>query len=398
MKKLYFVFLLTLIPTSFIFAQIELDDRANVCFHNGWSFVTRDSSVLMNLRFRIQNRFAFNTVSLSDLSVTETEFKVRRLRLRFDGFVYNHKFSYLFQLAFSRDDMDWDKTKFPSLIRDAMVFYKPANNIQIGFGQGKLPGNRQRVISSGQQQFADRSIVNSNFTIDRDFGFFLSYSQPIGITVFRLRAAISNGEGRNIPKGDTHFAYTGRVEFLPFGNFTNNGDYFEGDLEREPKPKLSLAAGYSFNDGAIRTIGQTGSFMNESRDLSTIFADILFKYQGWAVSSEFISLDTWQSPFVTLIDGTASHILTGYGINTQVSYCFKNLFEIEGRFSYIMPDEQLQHLEPLQKQYIVGVSKYFGGHPVKLQSNLIYNQKHSLHPDVESKGNFGFMLQVELGI
>ena len=142
MKKTLFLLSILLLNVSLLFAQTELDDRANISFNKGWGFMTKDSSVVMNLRFRIQNRLAFSTESTSDLSISETEWKVRRLRLRFDGFVYHHTISYLFQLAFSRDDIDWDKSKFPSLVRDAMVFYRPVKNLQIGFGQGKLPGNQ----------------------------------------------------------------------------------------------------------------------------------------------------------------------------------------------------------------------------------------------------------------
>jgi hypothetical protein len=39
---------------------------------------------------------------------------------------------------------------------------------------------------------------------------------------------------------------------LPLGKFANKGDYFEGDLERETKPKLSLAGGYHHNETLTR--------------------------------------------------------------------------------------------------------------------------------------------------
>ena len=53
---------------------------------------------------------------------------------------------------------------------DAVVKYAFSKNQQIWFGQTKLPGNRERVISSMALQFVDRSNVNSKFNIDRDFG------------------------------------------------------------------------------------------------------------------------------------------------------------------------------------------------------------------------------------
>ncbi len=145
--------------------------------------------------------------------------RVRRLRFKFEGFVYNPKLTYYIQLAFSRGDMDFNAAEgsvinnSPNVIRDAVIYYNPTKNLRLGFGQTKLPGNRQRVISSGDQQFADRSIVNATFNIDRDFGFFANYSGHF----YNLRGAITSGEGRNSTASNAGLAYTGRVELLPLG-------------------------------------------------------------------------------------------------------------------------------------------------------------------------------------
>jgi hypothetical protein len=40
----------------------------------------------------------------------------------------------------------------------------------------KLNYQDQRVVSSGSLEFTDRTINNSRFNIDRDFGLFLDYS------------------------------------------------------------------------------------------------------------------------------------------------------------------------------------------------------------------------------
>ena len=53
---------------------------------------------------------------------------------------------------------------------DAVVKYKATKNLEFWFGQTKLPGNRERVISSQALQFVDRSLVNSRFNIDRGSG------------------------------------------------------------------------------------------------------------------------------------------------------------------------------------------------------------------------------------
>src|SRR5690606_33381373 len=154
-----------------------------------------------------------------------------------------------------------DDTDVANIVRDAVVFYNFTDNFYISFGQSKLPGNRQRVNSSGELQFAERSLVNATFNVDRDFGIKAYYSSLIAGIPFHFKGAISTGEGRVANVTDDGLAYTGRAAFLPLGAFTNGGDYVEGDLEYEESPKLSIGGGYSFNDRAIRTGGQTGPYM-----------------------------------------------------------------------------------------------------------------------------------------
>jgi hypothetical protein len=92
------------------------------------------------------------------------------MRLKLDGFVYNPKFGYKVELGFSARDIGTVAVgNSGNVILDG-VFYKPTKTI--GFGQTKLPGNNQRVVSSGSLEFTDRTINNSRFNIDRDFGVF----------------------------------------------------------------------------------------------------------------------------------------------------------------------------------------------------------------------------------
>src|SRR5688572_15622128 len=181
-------------------------------YGKGLGITSPDSLFSMNIRFRIQNRAAFQTESESDLTISRVEARVRRMRLRFDGFVYSPKLSYLIQLSFSRGDMDFESLGFPNIIRDAYIQYAVTKNFSVGFGQTKLPGNRQRINSSGDLQFADRSMVNSTFNIDRDFGVQLYYNNNLQGLHYVLRGAISSGEGRNIVSSDRGLAYTGRIE------------------------------------------------------------------------------------------------------------------------------------------------------------------------------------------
>ncbi|MBA4055856.1 MAG: porin, partial [Marivirga sp.] len=198
MQKLVFG-AVALIAASFSsFAQVAVSPTPYFTYGKGLGIISPDSLFMLNIRFRMQNRVAFTTESGDDLTIDQVEARIRRLRLRFDGFVYTPKLTYVIQLSFSRGDMDYESLGFPNLIRDAYVQYSFNKYFSIGLGQTKLPGNRQRVTSSGDLQLADRSIVNSTFNIDRDFGFQVYYRKP----KFVLRGAVSSGEGRNINTSD----------------------------------------------------------------------------------------------------------------------------------------------------------------------------------------------------
>lgn len=373
-------------------------------YSNGLGFATPDSSYSLNLRFRMQNRAMMNTVSDEDLQPGSFEARVRRLRLSLTGHVVNPKLSYYIQLSFSRGDMDWSVTDAtsqnvsPNVVRDAVIFYKPTKKLQLGFGQTKLPGNRQRVISSGSQQFYDRSIVNAAFTPDRDFGFFANYTlHGAGKSLTIFKGAITSGEGRNSSLSNAGLAYTGRVEFLPLGAFTNGGDYLEGDVMREQKPKLSIAGGYMLNDLAVRTGGQLGKDLYGAKSFHLFMADLVFKYQGFAFSSEYIRRHA-DNPYVIGTDKKTRLVQTGDGINNQVSYCFKSMWEVALRQALVSPHQNVLKDVNQTEQYAVGVTKYLNKHKVKTQFNVIYNRERNLARQKNLNNYFSAVFQVELGI
>lgn len=365
-------------------------------YGKGLGIISPDSLYLLNIRFRMQNRVAFSTVAHNDFNVQEIEARVRRLRLRFDGFIYRKDLTYVIQLSFTRADQDFDVSGVPNVVRDAMVFYSVNDHLMLGVGQTKLPGNRQRVNSSGDLQLVDRSIVNSTFNIDRDFGIQVYYFNYVGSTQFVLRGAITSGEGRNSNVSDNGLAYTGRLELLPMGPFTLGGDYFEGDLAREPTPKLSVALTYSMNNGATRTGGQIGFPLYESRDILTEMTDVLFKYKGFAFASEFLCRDT-NNPITTSELGAIRYVYAGFGQNYQSSYLFKNDIEIVGRYTRVSPSKKISAYENETQQFTLGLNRYLKGHRVKLQTDLTY-QNILGNFNRNATSNWISRFQIEIGI
>lgn len=374
----------------------------------GYGFVTSDSLFSLNFQFRMQNRATIVSKSQDNLDPESFEFRTRRLRLKFEGFVYDPRLTYYIQLSFSRGDMDWRApdnstvNNSPNVVRDAVIYYNPTPSLKLGFGQTKLPGNRQRVVSSGDLQFADRSIVNATFNIDRDFGFFAAFSQEL----YNLKGSITSGEGRNSLNSNSGLAFTGRIELLPFGKFTGNNDYIEGDLEREESPKISIASTFSYNDKATRQSGQLGNDLYSPTGIRTFEADFLFKYNGWAFYNEYMNRDAHTPVTISPTDLTKFRtVFVGEGYLSQLSYLFKNNWEVAARYTAIVPSKVLYDNETFAsldekkvEQVEAGVTKYLMGHRVKIQGNILYNNQTNQPDNSYADGYWSAIFQIELGI
>jgi hypothetical protein len=134
-----------------VFAYAKAQDTANALkprLLQGIS-LKQDSIWEVNIHFRIQSRFGYASENMQQLMPGNFDLGIRRARLFFDGHIYSKKWTYFLQLNFSRIDVNEDNTGSNHILRDAMIWYEAWKGMKIGLGQGKLPGNRQRMISSG---------------------------------------------------------------------------------------------------------------------------------------------------------------------------------------------------------------------------------------------------------
>jgi len=397
--KIRFIAVLALIVACYCASLVPAHSQtAMFSLKNGMVFTDEDSTAQLTLRFRVQNLAVFQTRSASDLTLDRLQWNVRRLRIRLNGFLVDPSVQFLIQLSMSRNDMDWDNSEFPSIVRDAMVFWQPNDYWRLGFGLGKLPGNRQRVVSSGEMQMIDRSIVNAAFNIDRDFGVHVVYSNAVGGMVYNLRGALSTGDGRNTVVPNVGFSYTGRVELLPFGAFTRGGDYFEGDVAGEETPKLSLAVGYSQNNNARRTGGQIGTSLFDERSMGTWLADGVLKYQGFSLYGEYCSREVLgATPITSDATGEQRFVFDGSGVLVQAGYFVGKQVELVARYAQVTPRASIEAVAQQDTQYTVGANYYLNGHRVKVQADVSLGNLTNLRTQTTTRSWIA-RFQVELGI
>ncbi len=366
------------------------------------NFIAKDSSFSVKFSPRIQTRYEskwdFNG---DDYDPAEYNFLVRRSRLKFDGFAFSPKLIYKIELGLSNRDISGASVfnrNTPRYILDAVLKWKFHKNFELWAGQTKLPGNIERVVSSGNLQLIDRSLLNSKFNIDRDMGIQLRHQSKLGGNwVSREKISISQGEGRNITEGNKGgLQYTARFELLPFGTFKSKGDYIQGDLAREKKIKAMFSFTYDYNQDAVKTRSNMGSYMFQSNgglfqtDITTLFVDGVIKYNGFAVTGEYAkrSSDVVEALEEDGISKTGDVVGVGNALNLQGSYLFKNNFEITMRHTSLDFDK-ITRLSNV-KQTTFGISKYVVGHKLKVQADLSFTNSNEIKDNIHFRTGFDF--------
>ena len=356
-----------------------------------FNLIGQDSTWSMKVGLRFQTLATSKWDVNNGVSNPESSMLIRRSRLKFDGFAFSPKLKYKVELGLSNRDQSGASeytSNAPRYILDAVLKWNFSGNFVLWFGQTKLPGNRERVISSANLQQVDRSLLNSRFTIDRDIGVQLRHHFNLTDTfLVKEIFSIAQGEGRNITTGNVGgHQYTTRVELFPFGDFKSKGDYKGSDLKFEPSPKLSLGVAYDFNNNASKTRSNQGSYMfidnTQGEDLSnrlyhrtnisTLFVDAMYKHQGFSLMAEYANR-TADDAFAKNSDGslTGDAVQVGNGLNIQTGYLVSKTVELSGRYTNISLDKEITG-KGSENQYTLGLSKYIAGHSLKVQTDLSY--------------------------
>ncbi|MFN7130533.1 MAG: porin [Myxococcales bacterium] len=331
------------------------DGRVQVSYKDGFRLQAGDRFQL-NLGARMQFRYAYgqdgDTLSFEDLS----SFGIRRARLKAGGFGYQEWFNYYFEYDFpSHSLLDW---------RITVEKFKWA---QLRFGQWKIDYNRERVDSSGKQQFVDRSIVNRPFTLDRQIGMMVFghlFEKTHGYVVYNVGMFTGAGINQRENDDDGHL-YMGRLQW----NFLGRDLKFsQSDVEGHEKPAASLSLGAARNVTNRRQFPQTkdlgkpGQFLIEQG-----VSELAFKWRGFSFQTEYHlkrildRLDASQ----TLLMGAYGQ--TGYFPHRLVSAIPEPL-ELAVRYAFVDPDRTRP--DDLLQEYSLAANWFFADHANKLTADL----------------------------
>jgi phosphate-selective porin OprO and OprP len=129
----------------------------------GMQYLSTDGNNFLWFGVRLQTRYRYTSIRRDDLpgqsSITDSKLELRRGRLKLGGHLATPKFTVYTEYDFTKD-----------ALLDLRASYAFNDWLNIRVGQWKSNFNRERIDSSGAQQFVDRSIATPWFTIDRQKG------------------------------------------------------------------------------------------------------------------------------------------------------------------------------------------------------------------------------------
>jgi hypothetical protein len=334
----------------------------------------------------------FESKGYSEVDETANRYRMRRMRLRLSGNSEDERFSYRFQVDLAGAN-EVDDEEGNNYLLDAYIAYDITKRIEVAFGQrATYTDNRELFMNSYALQLVERSRLTSAFASIREFGLFLRGNFKTGNgTYLRPYFALTTGDGPNVFSKDRGgLKIGGRLDFLPFGTFTNFGQFRQADIVRERAPKLAVGVHYSHNNGMSSRRGRgSGAIVyldannNESLPNYTKYGvDFIFKYLGFSVLGEYINADASVPASISQrvrndgststnfdVNGTMNvdsyvrgRMMLGEAYNIQGGYIFKNGVSLDARYTHLIADENsfLNNATFYNRPnyYTIGVTKY----------------------------------------
>jgi hypothetical protein len=318
-----------------------------------------------HIDWRVQMRFTHSDLDdplIGSPEVEEGDFRVNRARFKLGGHAYRPWLSYYFEYDFPSSRM-----------LDFRFTAKALDGLRLRVGQWKIPYNRERVDSSGKQQFAERSIVNDPFTLDRQQGLALFGRLWKGTTadswynvgVFSATGRGGSGSvedpmwlgrwqwnflGRDLPFSQSDVGYRDR----PAGTLSVAGATWRGPFTAFSSAGGGELPGFEQGDPDRYEVGQA-------------MVETAFQYRGFSLQQEYHwkTVDDTEEGTTTELEG--GYLQLGLFLHSLVPGIPKPL-EVAARYARVDPD--ISAVDDLREELTLAFNWFFHGHRNKLTLDL----------------------------
>ncbi len=348
---------------------------------SGFRLETRDGNWQTNLQWRAQlrytNPYSGDPRQLSAFDApSESTFEPRRLRMKIGGHGYQPWLKYYFEVDLQPNrDADGSSASASARVIDWRIDLAKWDWGTLRVGQWKIDLNRERVDSSGRQQFVERSIANRVFTIDRQIGIqlrgHLFKNTPADL---RYYAGVFNGEGRGVRNNDTGMMYAGRLQWNFLGRDLG---VRQTDVEYTELPTGSLAIGGATNEGSCTRWSSSGcgnldgftspaTAATNQFKIDQVVQEFAFKWRGFSVQQEYHRKTVKDQVAVTENDLTGGYFQSGYFFHNLLPAVPPPL-ELAVRYAFVdEPNAVDRTFENEREELTVGANWFFSGHNNKL--------------------------------
>ena len=333
---------------------------------DGLYLQSESGSFTTHVDIRAQIRFSNIDYDMDPANEDPDELKFNRARLKLGGILGVDWLKYYTEYDFVN-----------AVILDLWVAPKVNEALHFRIGQYKVPYNRERFDSSGKQQFAERSIVNGTFTLDRQIGITAMgrlFKEELFDSSYYAGVFLGTGRGGKLEESSASMAFA-RWQFNLFQTVL---PFSRSDIERHEKPAASLAFATAKYDGPYTKFsttapGELPGFSMASGDqyaVNQYMIELAFMYQGFSLQSEyhFKQIDDRGNNTESKLNGF--YFDMGYFPSEIINDIPKEL-ELIVRYARVNPDVITAQLDA--KEMAFGANWFFYGHRNKLTLDVARN-------------------------
>ena len=329
----------------------------------GLEFGDQDGNWFANVDLRAQLRYTGTDIDQRSLAggseQHEDEAELNRLRLKVGGNVLRPWITYYFEQELTD----------PQRLLDLRLTFEIEDWLQVRVGQWKIPFNRERVDSSGSQQFVDRSIANAYFTLDRQRGAAVSGRVLAGSPAdsnYSLGLYAPLGRGGTGSYQDP--LLLARWQWNPLGRVL---DFSQSDVTYREQPAASLAVAAARYQGPYTAFSSSGGGQLDGfapgtsgqYEVRQWLLEIAWQHRGASWQQE------WHHKRVRdTVAGTTTRLSGGYAQAGLFPHAllpqFPQPLEFALRYAWVDPDDALADDRKIEATLVA--NWFFRGHRNKL--------------------------------
>ncbi|NOR18541.1 MAG: porin [Xanthomonadales bacterium] len=256
---------------------------------------------------------------------------------------------------------------------DLRATWKPATWLNLRVGQWKAEFNRERIDSSGKQQFVERSIATYWFTVDRQNGVMASGRLAAGLAAdSSWWLGVLNGNGLNTGGDGSQPMWLARYQW----NFSGRVlPFSQSALKRYPESRGSLAFAVVSNASRYTRFSSSGGGQlpgfEEGEDNQYRVEQILQEYAwqkgGWSIQQEFHFKKITDRFNGRSVNVTGAYLNVGWFPSSH----FENWpapLELAARFALVNPYAEAELHE--NREFTLAANWFFNGHRNKLTTDI----------------------------